>query len=158
MREDAVWIASPPVSGSNGSCGVRLERMLMPPVYALLLLAVTPPGALAQRAPAPWNAAGPAVMRTSPANVLRYATVARLSDARGGMPTWVKWGLVGAGVGALTFPVLGGLASDSPQRPVARDAAVGAVAGFVIVGGSVALWQAVCGENSASRRAGLCGR
>jgi len=73
------------------------------------------------------------------------------------MPAWLKWGLVGAGAGAVTFPLLGGLASDSNHQP-ARDAALGAAAGFVIVGGAVALWQALCGPDSASRRAGMCGR
>jgi len=73
------------------------------------------------------------------------------------MPAWLKWGLVGAGAGAVTFPLLGGLASDSNHQP-ARDAALGAAAGFVIVGGSVAVWQALCGPDSASRRAGMCGR
>jgi len=73
------------------------------------------------------------------------------------MPGWLKWGLVGAGAGAVTFPLLGGLASDSNHQP-ARDAALGAAAGFVIIGGGVALWQGLCGPDSASRRAGMCGR
>jgi hypothetical protein len=49
------------------------------------------------------------------------------------------------------------MASDS-QHDTAREAIVGAATGFVIVGGGVALWQAICGPDSASRRAGLCGR
>lgn len=73
------------------------------------------------------------------------------------MPRWVRWGLVGAAAGAVTLPLLGSLASDSDARP-ARDAAVGALAGFVILGGSVALWDAVCAGDTRSRRAGLCGR
>jgi hypothetical protein len=73
------------------------------------------------------------------------------------MPAWLKWGLVGAGAGMVTFPLLGGLASDSNHQP-ARDAALGAAAGFVIIGGAVALWQGLCGPDSASRRAGMCGR
>jgi hypothetical protein len=83
---------------------------------------------------------------------------ARVSIAAPGraMPTWLKWGLVGAAAGAVTLPLLGSLASDSRGEP-ARDAFVGAAAGFVIVGGSVALWQALCGPDSSSRRAGLCG-
>ena len=73
------------------------------------------------------------------------------------MPAWLKWGLVGAGAGAVTFPLLGSMASDTRSEP-AKDAVAGAAVGFVIVGGGVALWQAVCGPDSSSRRAGLCGR
>ena len=73
------------------------------------------------------------------------------------MPTWVKWGLVGAAAGAVTFPLLGSMASDS-RGNAAGDAVAGAAVGFVIVGGGVALWQALCGPDSSSRRAGLCGR
>lgn len=72
-------------------------------------------------------------------------------------PTWVKWGLVGAAAGAVALPLIAPLASDSPQR-AARDVVAGAAIGFVVIGGSVALWQAICGPDSASRRAGLCGR
>ena len=73
------------------------------------------------------------------------------------MPTWLKWGLVGAGAGAVTFPLLGSMASDS-QSNAGANAVAGAAVGFVIVGGGVALWHAVCGPDSSSRRAGLCGR
>ena len=72
-------------------------------------------------------------------------------------PTWLRWGLIGAAAGAVTFPLLGSMASDSPHHP-ARDAIVGAAAGFVVIGGGVALWQALCGPDSPSRRAGMCGR
>ena len=73
------------------------------------------------------------------------------------MPAWLKRGLAGAGAGAVAFPLLGSLASDSSHEP-AREALAGAGAGFVIVGGAVALWQGLCGPDSASRRAGMCGR
>jgi hypothetical protein len=79
------------------------------------------------------------------------------AGARRAMPAWLKWGLVGAGAGALTFPLLGSMASDARSEP-AKDAITGAAVGFVIVGGGMALWQAVCGPDSSSRRAGLCGR
>jgi hypothetical protein len=82
---------------------------------------------------------------------------ASYADGRRAMPAWLKWGLVGAGAGAVTFPLLGSMASDSRSEP-AKDAVAGAAVGFVIVGGGVALWQAVCGPDSSSRRAGLCGR
>ena len=73
------------------------------------------------------------------------------------MPSWVKWGLIGAAAGAVTFPLLGSMASDERSEP-AKDAVAGAAIGFVVIGGGVALWQAVCGPDSSSRRAGLCGR
>ena len=73
------------------------------------------------------------------------------------MPAWLKWGLIGAGAGAVTFPLLGSMASDSRSEP-ATNAVAGAAVGFVVVGGGVALWQALCGPDSSSRRAGLCGR
>ena len=83
---------------------------------------------------------------------------ARPSQAPGRrVPRWVGWGLVGAAAGALTFPLLGSMASDSESHP-ARDATVGALGGFVIVGGSIALWDAMCRGDTRSRRAGLCGR
>lgn len=74
----------------------------------------------------------------------------------GGLPHWARWGLVGAAAGAATFPLLGSMASDSKAHP-ASEAAAGALAGFVIVGGGVALWDSVCGGDTRSRRAGLCG-
>jgi hypothetical protein len=72
------------------------------------------------------------------------------------MPAWLKWGIVGAGVGAITFAVLG-RTPDKPN-PILQDAAVGAVAGFVLIGGGVAFYNWVCSPGSGSRRAGLCGR
>jgi len=87
------------------------------------------------------------------------STLSRASyaGAARAMPAWLKWGLVGAGAGAVTFPLLGSMASDS-RNDAAANAVAGAAFGFVIVGGSVALWQAVCGPDSSSRRAGMCGR
>lgn len=73
------------------------------------------------------------------------------------LPNWVRWGIVGAVAGAVTFPLLGSLAVDNRRHPV-REAVAGAVSGFVLVGGSVALWEVVCGGPTRSRRAGLCGR
>jgi hypothetical protein len=72
-------------------------------------------------------------------------------------PRWVRWGLVGAAAGAITFPLLRGLASDG-ETHVGRDAMTGALGGFVLVGGSIAIWDALCAGNTRSRRAGLCGR
>ena len=101
----------------------------------------------------------PAGVHLTTATRASLVTMARGSTAQDVRPTrsWLKWGLVGAAAGAVAFPLLGGMASDSQHEP-ARDAVVGAAAGFVIVGGGVALWQAICGPDSGSRRAGLCGR
>jgi hypothetical protein len=79
-------------------------------------------------------------------------------EARQSMPAWLKWGLVG-GVATGTLAALlngGSISTDPPST--AEAAATGFVAGFVIVGGSVALHQAVCRPGSRSRRNGLCGR
>jgi len=84
---------------------------------------------------------------------------ARITVAGDGAPMarWLRWGLVGAGAGALAFPLLSSMASDQSSSP-ARAAVAGAAVGFVVIGGGVALWDAVCGGETRSRRAGLCGR
>ena len=81
-------------------------------------------------------------------------------EPRGGMPRWVKWGLVGAAAGAVTMPILSGMSAprDQARGGVVGDVAVGAVAGFVIIGGSILAWDAVCGGEKRSRRPVLCGR
>ncbi|MDQ3515706.1 MAG: hypothetical protein M3403_02885 [Gemmatimonadota bacterium] len=65
----------------------------------------------------------------------------------------MKWGLVGAVAGAVTFAALGQSALD--PNPVVQDAAVGAAIGFVILGGAIALYDWVCKPDSSSERAGL---
>ena len=91
-------------------------------------------------------------------NVVHGATAwSQYAQGRsGGLPRWVRWGLVGAAAGAITLPLLSGLASDSESN-TGRDVVAGAIGGFIIVGGSVALWDAVCAGDTRSRRAGLCG-
>ena len=128
-------------------------RALLPTV-ALALCLISPAAQGQRLAPAAVPRVAP-IETTSPAP----AATPRASSAYAarGMPTWVKWGLVGAAAGAVTFPLLGSMASDS-RGNAAGDAVAGAAVGFVIVGGGVALWQALCGPDSSSRRAGLCGR
>lgn len=104
-----------------------------------------------ERTSSPWL---PAISRTDLVSV-RVAQVG--PDAARRMPRWVKWGFVGAAAGAVTLPLLSSLASDTESN-TARAAAAGALGGFVIIGGSVALWDAVCAGDTSSRRAGLCGR
>ena len=72
-------------------------------------------------------------------------------------PRWVKWGLAGAVAGGIFFS-LAGQSNPDGDRNVIGDAALGAAIGFVIVGGAIALYDAVCAPDSGSRRAGLCGR
>lgn len=72
-------------------------------------------------------------------------------------PRWVKWGIAGA-VGGAVFFSLAGQSSPDGDRSGIGDAALGAAIGFVIVGGAIALYDAVCAPESGSRRAGLCGR
>lgn len=79
-----------------------------------------------------------------------------VSDGRP-MAPWLKWGLVGAGAGAVAFAVLGQSRVDE-RNPVLQDAALGAVIGFAVIGSAVAFYSWVCSPDSRSRRAGLCGR
>lgn len=71
-------------------------------------------------------------------------------------PRWVRWGLVGAGAGAVAFAALGRMTIDTAPNPVLQDAALGAASGFVLLGGSIALYDMLCAPRSRSRQAGLC--
>ena len=88
------------------------------------------------------------------ANVSRAPIGPVLAFQDGGRPRWVKWGLIGAVAGAATFALLSQSADD--PNPVLQDAAVGAVVGFVTIGGAVAFYDWVCKPDSSSERAGLC--
>jgi hypothetical protein len=72
-------------------------------------------------------------------------------------PRWVKWGIAGAVGGAIVFSIAGQSNPDG-DRSAIGDAALGAAIGFVVVGGAIAIYDAVCAPESGSRRAGLCGR
>ena len=99
-------------------------------------------------------------IRVAEGRTLRDVELTSLrQEQRAGMPRWVKWGLVGAAAGAVTFAVLNEAASNDQTRGgFVGAAATGAVAGFVIVGGSILAWDAVCGGDKRSRRPVLCGR
>ena len=84
------------------------------------------------------------------------STSSALSAANGGIPRWVKWGLVGAAAGAITLPLLAGMSVDNDPDPFIKNAALGAAFGFVVIGGSVAIWDALCAGDTWSRRSGLC--
>jgi hypothetical protein len=123
----------------------------------LAVLLASPAGAVAQHRPLE-PALGASVTGALPAPSLhRAATDFQWEGAvRESKPRWVKWGLIGSGVGAVTFALLGRMTLDSSPNPVIQDAAFGAAAGFVLLGGSIALYDAVCAPGSPSRGAGLC--
>jgi len=60
-----------------------------------------------------------------------------------GMPRWLKWGLLGAVGGAVLYTAI--KAGDSNSGDVLAHAATGALVGFIVVGGSVAIYDAACG-------------
>jgi hypothetical protein len=152
MREHS-WLPRFVLASSVALAGPLGAQAPVFPVGATPSASVSPAGAgPVEQTLAPWR--GLELPRA--ASAAEWFAPAEPGNARG-MPRWVRWGLVGAAAGAVTLPLLGSLASDGKARP-ARDAAAGAVGGFILVGGSVALWDAVCGENTRSRRAGLCGR
>ncbi len=115
----------------------------------MLLLLVAPTVAEAQRTvrfiefvPAPAS-------RRTPASIAFEST--------GGMPRWAKWGIAGAIAGGLLFAVAG-QSNVGGGHSAAGDALAGAAAGFVVIGGGVALYDAMCAGDTRSRRSGLCGR
>ncbi|HEX8392825.1 MAG TPA: hypothetical protein VF665_10755 [Longimicrobium sp.] len=74
------------------------------------------------------------------------------------MPKWLKLGIVGAGAGAVAFLVRGQLRVDKVPNPPQKDAAVGAAAGFILLGGGALLYDLFCpAPSSGSWRPGLCG-
>ena len=79
---------------------------------------------------------------------LHMSTAAAL-PGNSGMPRWVRWGLVGAVGGAVLFVV-----ADS-NHSVGSRIISGAATGFVVVGGGVLLYDAVCGGSGPSA---FCGR
>jgi hypothetical protein len=116
--------------------------------FAVALLLIAPRPANAQRAGPP---IGFVAQQPSSANAHLLAF-----QSPGGMPRWVKWGLVGAVAGGVLFAVVGQSDVDRGHS-VAGDAFLGAATGFVILGGAVAFYDWVCGGDTRSRRSGLCG-
>lgn len=135
---------------------MRARFLVSPSVVVLALVSAVPLAAQQLEARV---AVGP---RSAPQTSTHDAATAAVraavaaADTGRGLPRWVRWGLAGAAAGAVTFPLLNGLSPD-PEKSPARAAVEGAAIGFVIVGGSVALWDAVCRGDTRSRRAGLCG-
>lgn len=73
----------------------------------------------------------------------------------GRMPRWIKWGLIGAVAGAITFGLFSRMTIED-ENPLLPDIALGAAVGFVTIGGGVAFYDWVCKPDSRSQRAGLC--
>ena len=134
---------------------LRLSRHVLPALLLPLIASV----ASAQRAvPAGFSASPPGFEASHPAFASAFSTRGQATaQAAAGTPRWLKWGLIGAAGGAVLFS-LAGQSNPDGNRSVAGDAALGAAIGFVILGGSIALYDAVCSPTSGSRRAGLCGR
>lgn len=116
--------------------------------FAVVLLLIVPRPANAQRLAQP---IGIVAQRSSSPNAQLLAF-----QSPGGMPRWVKWGLVGAVAGGVLF-ALAGQSNVEGGRSVAGDAFYGAATGFVILGGGVALYDWMCAGDTRSRRSGLCG-
>jgi hypothetical protein len=76
----------------------------------------------------------------------------------GGMPAWLKWGLVGGVATAGLAALLSGASIDTDAPGAGEAAARGFVIGFATVGGGVAVYQLICSPRGWSRRNGLCDR
>jgi hypothetical protein len=116
---------------------------------ALVLCLLAPLAAGAQRALQPWGLLAAQPRTSNPASTAFQPS--------GGMPRWAKWGLVGAVAGGALFAVAGQSNVDGGHS-AAGDALAGAAAGFAVIGGGVALYDAMCAGDTRSRRSGLCGR
>ena len=77
------------------------------------------------------------------------ATNAAALSSNSAMPSWVRWGLLGALGGAILFTVV-----DS-NHSVGSRIISGAATGFVVVGGGVLLYDSVCAGSGPSA---FCGR
>ena len=80
----------------------------------------------------------------------------RDSVAASGMPGWLKWGLIGGAGGAAMAVLLSAASIDSDPPSAAESAALGFAAGFVVIGGAVAVYQAICKPGGWSKEHGLC--
>jgi len=116
-------------------------------VMKTMLLAAAillPASASAQRV----AAAGITHQQASAAFITTAATTAPFNErvaaaTSGGMPRWLRWGLLGAVGGAVLYTAL--KAGNSDSGDVLAHAATGALVGFIVVGGSVAIYDAACG-------------
>lgn len=90
-----------------------------------------------------------------PAVAARVASKAAALPGNSGMPRWVRWGLVGAIGGAALFTLADAL--NNGRHSVGSDILAGAATGFVVIGGGVLVYDAICSPGSNSH-SGFCGR
>ena len=121
-------------------------KMILTTVIAASLLAFQT--ASAQRAE-PLGLNTHAAMATTPF----HTSAATALPGNSGMPRWVRWGLVGAIGGAALFAIAEGLNGET--HSTGSRIVAGAATGFVVVGGGVLLYDAVCGGSGPSA---FCGR
>lgn len=116
-------------------------------IAALVALAIVLPAtASAQRAtPVGISSAQVVQLSAFPAPVPSGKAVMATSS---GMPRWLRWGLIGAVAGAVIWTAAD--AGNNHTGSVLDHALAGAATGFIIVGGGVAIYDAVCD----SRRGG----
>jgi hypothetical protein len=116
-------------------------------IAALIALAIViPASASAQRATQVGVSSAQAVhLSAFPAPAPTDNTVMATSS---GMPRWLRWGLIGAVAGAVIWTAAD--AGNNHTGSVLDHALAGAATGFIIVGGGVAIYDAVCD----SRRGG----
>lgn len=76
------------------------------------------------------------------------ATKAADLPGNSGMPRWLRWGLVGAVGGAALFALADGL--NSGNHSIGSSMLAGAATGFVVVGGGVLVYDAICSNGSRS--------
>ncbi|HVF41116.1 MAG TPA: hypothetical protein VM939_14535 [Gemmatimonadaceae bacterium] len=86
------------------------------------------------------------------------APVSDMTAFQSHRPRWVKAAVIGGVSGGLLFAALHSLLGDWAENSMAHDVAIGAIGGGVILGGSIALYDVVCSDDSRSRELGLCGR
>ena len=124
--------------------------------FALLAATALPRDASAQKTATPIGATDRRATLEAAQPTITAVSLARALELQSGSrPRWIKWGLVGAAAGAVTFGVLSRASTEDPN-PLLPDVALGAAVGFVVIGGAVALYDLVCKPESMSERAGLC--
>jgi hypothetical protein len=147
---------------------LRSDTMRIPVLLLLLLSLAGTAGAqrterigiasstakLVSPAPPLQTSVTPLINQLAPVPITSASFKTRATDLPGnsGMPRWLRWGLVGAVGGAALFTLVDGLNGNS--RSVGSDILAGAATGFVVVGGGVLVYDAICSPSSGGRRSG----
>lgn len=98
--------------------------------------------------------AAPLGVSAHASSAAKLSTSAAALPGNSGMPSWVRWGLVGALGGALLFTAANGL--NNSAHSTGSSILAGAATGFVVVGGGVLLYNSICSSDSGSRSSGFC--